>query len=205
MSKAEQDAQKGGRGDICGSSTKTAASSTCSSDTEKSILAAFDKFIPSLRGYATLLLGSVWEADDLVQETLLRAWRYRGTYQPNTNMRAWLFRILRNEFLTWTGRPRLLQDVDGRLSEQLVSADDQEWSMHYKDVLAALQQLTPLSREALALMAAGNTYEEIAAVCGCSLGTVKSRISRARSTLTELVEGPGASGATSHAYAEHAA
>jgi RNA polymerase sigma-70 factor (ECF subfamily) len=144
---------------------------------------------PGLRAYATMLLGSVGEADDLVQETLLRAWRYRGSFRADTSAKAWLFRILRNEFLTWVSRPRHTEDVGGRLAARLSAPATQETSVRCSDTLRALQKLTPRSREVLALMAAGTSYEDAAMICHCSVGTVKSRINRARETLLRLVDG----------------
>jgi RNA polymerase sigma-70 factor (ECF subfamily) len=136
-----------------------------------------------------MLLGSVSEADDLVQETLLRAWRYRSSFRADTSARAWLFRILRNEFLTWVSRPRHSEDVGGRLAARLAAPPTQEASIRCSDTLRALQKLTPRSREVLALMAAGTSYEDAATICRCSVGTVKSRINRARETLLKLVDG----------------
>ncbi|MFC3069172.1 sigma-70 family RNA polymerase sigma factor [Phenylobacterium soli] len=145
-------------------------------------------FTPKLRAYAALLLGSIDEADDLVQDTLLRAWRYRHTFQPNTNLKAWLFRILRNEFLTRAGRPRPVQDYDGELAATLVAPGDPELRLQCDQTLRALQTLTPKSRDALVLVAAGNSYEELAEIWGCAVGTVKSRIARARQSLLDALD-----------------
>lgn len=152
------------------------------------LLENLNVFTPKLRAYATLLLGSIDEADDLVQDTLLRAWRYRHTFQPDSNLKAWLFRILRNEFLTRAGRPRALQDHNGELAAKLVAPGDPELRLQCDQTLRALQDLTPKSRDALVLVAAGNSYEELAEIWGCAVGTVKSRIARARQSLLEAIE-----------------
>lgn len=152
------------------------------------LLENLNVFTPKLRAYATLLLGSIEDADDLVQDTLLRAWRYRHTFQPDSNLKAWLFRILRNEFLTRAGRPRALQDYNGELAATLVAPGDPELRLQCDQTLRALQNLTPKSRDALVLVAAGNSYEELAEIWGCAVGTVKSRIARARQSLLEVIE-----------------
>lgn len=146
---------------------------------------------PNLRAYATGLLGSVNDADDLVQETLMRAWRSRDTYRVDTNFKAWLFRILRNSFLNTVARPRNVQDVDGIFTGQLAEPAMQEWPLRYAEVMRALQKLPPEQRDCMVLIAGGNTYEEVAAICECSMGTVKSRISRARVRLLEILQWQG--------------
>lgn len=146
---------------------------------------------PSLRAYATGLLGSVSDADDLIQETLMRAWRSRDTYRVDTNFKAWLFRILRNSFLNTLARPRNVQDVDGIFTGQLAQPAMQEWPLRYAEVMRALQKLPPEQRDCMVLIASGNTYEEVAAICECSMGTVKSRISRARVRLLEILQWQG--------------
>jgi RNA polymerase sigma-70 factor, ECF subfamily len=145
--------------------------------------------IPQLRGYAIALTRSSSEADDLVQETLTRAWRFRAGYASGTNLKAWLYKILRNCFHTETASRRAtVQDVDGRLAAQLTCGPEQEWFMQYRDLLAAMTHMTPNCREALLLVvASGLTYEEAATVSGCAVGTMKSRVNRARSQLAKLL------------------
>jgi RNA polymerase sigma-70 factor, ECF subfamily len=148
------------------------------------------ELIPPLRGYAMTLAGSGPEADDLVQEALMRAWRSREGFQAGTNMKAWLFKIVRNAFYTHAVKRRnTVQDVDGRMAAQLSASPEQEWRLRYGELLAALQRLTPEAREALLLVAgSGLSYEDAAEVCGCAVGTMKSRVNRARDRLAELVD-----------------
>lgn len=150
--------------------------------------------IPPLRGYALSLTGSTADADDLVQDSLLRVCRFRDRFEPGTNLRAWLYTIVRNTFYTDAVRRRsMVQDVDGRRAAQLASAPDQEWRLRYGELLEALEELPATSREALVLVVAtGLTYEEVAEVCGCAVGTVKSRLNRARERLAELLDLDGA-------------
>ncbi len=147
--------------------------------------------LPRLRAYAVGLLGRTAEADDLVQDTFVRAMRYRQGYTPGSNLRAWLFTILRNEFLNQARSGRsTVQDVDGKFAGELVSEAQQEWCLAYAELLAAIELLSPATREALLLVtAAGCTYEEAAASCGCAVGTVKSRVNRARAQLAEILDG----------------
>ncbi len=133
------------------------------------------------------LVGSAADADDLVQEALLKAWRYRASYEPGTNLKGWLFRILRNEFLSFVARPRPVQDVDGRYAAQLRAPDREDLVPLTMEVLAALDALPEISRQALVLVARGESYQDIATICGCDVGAVKARVSRARARLLKAV------------------
>jgi len=146
--------------------------------------------IPMMRGYAMSLTRSRSEADDLVQDTLVRAWRFRTAYEPGTNLKAWLYKILRNIFYSNHARRRLVvQDADGKLTAQLSCTPQQEWQVEFSDLLRSLDRLTPDTRDALLLIVvAGLSYEEAAEVCGCATGTLKSRVSRARARLAELLD-----------------
>jgi RNA polymerase sigma-70 factor (ECF subfamily) len=146
--------------------------------------------IPPLRGYAIALTRSSTEADDLVQDALVRAWQFRAGFQVGTNLKAWLYKILRNTFYTQSEKRRkTVQDVDGRLAAQLVCNPDQEWRLVYDELLVALGQLSQDTRDALLLVvAAGLTYEEAADVAGCAVGTMKSRVNRARERLAQLTD-----------------
>jgi RNA polymerase sigma-70 factor (ECF subfamily) len=146
--------------------------------------------IPPLRGYAIALTRSSAEADDLVQDALVRAWQFRDGFKAGSNLKAWLYKILRNTFYTQSvRRRRTVQDVDGRLAAQLVSGPDQEWRLAYDELLVALGKLSQDTRDALLLVvAAGLTYEEAADVAGCAVGTMKSRVNRARERLAELTD-----------------
>jgi len=145
--------------------------------------------IPKLRAYAISLTGSSAEADDLVQEALMRAWSFRASFQAGTNGKAWLYRILRNTFYTAAAKRRdTVQDIDGRLAAQLSCAPDQEWRMAYDELLQALDQLGAETRDAVVLVvAAGLSYREAADVCGVALGTMKSRVNRGREQLLRLI------------------
>jgi RNA polymerase sigma-70 factor (ECF subfamily) len=145
--------------------------------------------IPSMRAYALMLSGSSAMADDLVQDTLLKAIRFRSSFSQGSNLRAWLFTILRNHFMTQVRRgARTRQDVDGVLAAQLSTPASQEWTVRYSEVIKALQSLPPEQREVLTLLGAGSAYEEIAQIAGCPLGTIKSRVNRARAALLAILE-----------------
>ena len=145
--------------------------------------------IPKLRGYALALTRSSAEADDLVQDALLRAWRFREGYQPGGTFNAWLCKILRNTYYTSVrSRWNTVQDVDGRHAESMTCEPDQEWRVRHGELLNAMGKLTALMREALLLVVAqGMSYEEAAEVAGCPVGTMKSRVARGRERLAELM------------------
>jgi RNA polymerase sigma-70 factor (ECF subfamily) len=149
--------------------------------------------VPKLRAFAISLSGNVDRADDLVQETLLRALANIDSFQPGTNLQAWLFTILRNLFRSeYRKRRREVEDTDGNYAESMVSQPEQEGQLEFKELRAALAKLPQDQREALILVgASGFSYEEAAAICGCAIGTIKSRVNRARNRLaTELsIEG----------------
>lgn len=146
--------------------------------------------IPRLRAFAVSLTHNPEEADDLVQDVLLRAWRARDSFELGTNLHAWLFRILRNTFYNdAVVKRRAVQDVDGALAAKLASAPNQEWRLRWSEMLEALQQLKPHAREALLMIAAaGLSYEDAAEICGCPVGTIKSRVKRARAELAQRIE-----------------
>jgi RNA polymerase sigma-70 factor, ECF subfamily len=145
--------------------------------------------VPSLRAFAISLCGNVDRADDLVQETLLRALANIDSFQPGTNMSAWLFTILRNHFRSeYRKRRREVEDVDGSYAETLKSQPEQMGRVEFDEFRAALTKLPPDQREALILVgASGFSYEEAASICGCAVGTIKSRVNRARTRLAELL------------------
>ena len=125
-----------------------------------------------------------------MQDTLIKAWTHRDKFQMGTNLRAWLFTILRNTYYTAVVRRRReVRDEDGKHAAQLATAASQDWSLAMRSLQAALQKLPDEHREALILVgAAGLTYEEAAEICGCALGTIKSRVNRARARLLKLME-----------------
>jgi len=146
--------------------------------------------IPALRAFAWSLSHNGSDADDLVQDTLIKAWTNREKFEIGTNLRAWLFTILRNTYYTNVlRRRREVRDEDGSYASTLRAAPTQEWSVAMRSLQAALQQLPDEHREALILVgAAGLSYEEAAEICGCALGTIKSRVNRARARLLKIMD-----------------
>jgi RNA polymerase sigma-70 factor (ECF subfamily) len=145
--------------------------------------------VPSLRAFAISLSGNVDRADDLVQETLLRAIANIDSFQPGTNMSAWMFTILRNLFRSeYRKRRREVEDADGSYAESLKSHPEQNSHLEFQEFRTALSKLPPDQREALILVgASGFSYEEAAAICDCAVGTIKSRVNRARTRLAGLL------------------
>jgi RNA polymerase sigma-70 factor (ECF subfamily) len=150
--------------------------------------------VPGLRAFAISLCGNVDRADDLVQEALLRALANIHSFQPGTNMSAWLFTILRNHFRSeYRKRRREVEDADGHYAEGLTSHPEQQGHLELTEFRSALNRLPDEQREALILVgASGFSYEEAAEICGCAIGTVKSRVNRARTRLAELMAIHGA-------------
>ena len=146
--------------------------------------------IPHLRAFARGLCGRPDLADDLVQETLLKAWAAQERFEPGTSMRAWTFVILRNAYLTDMRRNRFRADYDETVAERiLVAPAAQEGPLHLSDMHRALLTLPAERREALLLVGAGGfSYEEAAQICQCAVGTIKSRVGRARAALTAMIE-----------------
>jgi RNA polymerase sigma-70 factor, ECF subfamily len=153
---------------------------------DKAILGA----VPSLRAFAISLCGNADLADDLVQETLLRALANNDSFQPGTNISPWLFTILRSHFRSENRKHR--REVDGaagHCAESLKSQPDQLGQVEFREIREALSQLPADQREALVLVgASGFSYEVAANICGCAVGTIKSRVNRARTRLAELMD-----------------
>lgn len=145
--------------------------------------------LPALRAFAVSLCGNVDRADDLVQETVVRAIASIDSFKPGTNMPAWLFTILRNLFRSeYRKRRREVEDADGSYTDSLKTYPEQEIRMEFSELRKALAQLAADQREALILVvASGFSYEEAAGICGCAVGTIKSRVNRARSQLAVLL------------------
>ena len=146
--------------------------------------------IPMLRGFARSLSGNRDRADDLVQETLAKAIANRDKYRPGTNLHAWLVTILRNQYYS-EGRRRWreVSDADGTHAGRLTDVAGQQAHLELRDFLSALQSLPDDQREALILVgASGLSYEEAAQVLETRIGTVKSRVSRARARLETMLE-----------------
>jgi RNA polymerase sigma-70 factor, ECF subfamily len=145
--------------------------------------------IPNLRAFAVSLCGNPDRADDLVQETLVKAWGNLDSFVEGTNLPAWLFTILRNFYYSeYRKRRREVADSDGAIATRLATAPAQNGHMDLLDLHGALQQLPNDQREALILIgASGLSYEEAAGICGCAIGTMKSRVNRARNRLAEIL------------------
>ena len=145
--------------------------------------------VPKLRAFAISLSGKVDRADDLVQETLLRALANIDSFEPGTNMPAWLFTILRNQFRSeYRKRKREVEDSDGHYAARLTSPPEQMGKLELQEFRVALAKLPPEQREALILVgASGFSYEETAKICDCAVGTIKSRVNRARAHLAEIL------------------
>jgi RNA polymerase sigma-70 factor, ECF subfamily len=142
--------------------------------------------IPHLRAFAFSLCGTFERADDLVQEALLKAWQNMEKFEEDTNLRAWLFTILRNTYFTQLRKTRReIEDVDGKQAASLSVLPAQQGHVDMQDFREALKLLPAEQREALVLIgAAGMSYEEAAEIVQCAVGTVKSRVNRARAKLT---------------------
>jgi RNA polymerase sigma-70 factor (ECF subfamily) len=145
--------------------------------------------ISSLRAFAISLVGKVDRADDLVQETLTKAWAHRESFQRGTNLRAWLFTILRNEYYSQLRKHRReIEDAGGTIAANVAVLPAQSGHMDMYDMRAALARLPVDQREALLLVTASDlSYEEAARICGAAVGTIKSRVNRARAKLSELL------------------
>jgi len=145
--------------------------------------------VPNLRAFAMSLLGNRDRADDLTQETILKAWSHMDSFEEGTNLQAWLFTIMRNTFISQCRREvREVPDPDGLKAQAQTCPPAQEGYVDLQDLHRALTQVPPEQREALILVAgAGFSYEEAAAIVGCPVGTVKSRVNRGRLKLAELL------------------
>lgn len=141
--------------------------------------------LPGLRAFARSLAHDPDTADDLVQETMARAWEKHHQFQEGTNLRAWLFTILRNTFYSRTRKAsREVEDPEGLHAQKLSTPPAQLAHIEFQDFLGAFEKLSPEHREALMLVgASGLAYDEAAAVCGVAVGTMKSRVNRARAAL----------------------
>jgi RNA polymerase sigma-70 factor (ECF subfamily) len=147
--------------------------------------------IPHLRAFGRSLSGNRDLADDLVQETLLKAWAARKRFQAGTNMRAWTFIILRNLYLSQMRRARFKGEWDDLVADRLLAAPaSQDKHVELADMQRALLHLPQPQREALILVGAGGfAYEEAAEICGVAVGTIKSRVARGRVALEALMSG----------------
>lgn len=162
---------------------------TRSAEDKRAFKRQLTEVVPHLRAFARGLCGRPDMADDLVQETLLKAWAAQDRFEPGTSMRAWTFVILRNAYLTDMRRNRFRGEYDEVTAERILTAPaGQEEPIHLSDMHRALLTLPPERREALLLVGAGGfSYEEAANICGCAVGTIKSRVGRARAALSSMI------------------
>lgn len=147
--------------------------------------------IPALRAFAWSLCRNTPEADDLVQDTLVKALANLDKYQEGTRLRAWLFTIMRNTFYSRIRtRGRETTGAEDCVSAELAQPPTQEWTVRGGEVMRAVAELPPHYRDTLILVVMmGESYEAAAEICGCTIGTVKSRVNRARNmVMTTLGE-----------------
>jgi RNA polymerase sigma-70 factor (ECF subfamily) len=146
--------------------------------------------VPSLRAFAISLTNDFNRADDLVQDTLVRALAHIDRFERGTNLNAWLFTILRNLFHSeYRKRRREVDDPEGAYAGRLKAHPEQQSHLDFEDFRTALAKLPPDQREALLLVGAeGMSYEDAAQICGVAVGTIKSRVNRARSRLAQILE-----------------
>lgn len=151
--------------------------------------------LPALRAFAISLSRKNDKADDLVQDTIMKAWAKQNNFEPGTNMKAWLFTILRNEFYSQMRKKgREVQDSEGYFTENLAVHPSQYGALDLQDFKQALDMLPDDQKEAIILIgASGFTYEEASTICDCAIGTIKSRVSRARIKLQEILGIDGSS------------
>jgi RNA polymerase sigma-70 factor (ECF subfamily) len=158
---------------------------------------AFHTLLPQhavcLHRRALRLTSNPHQADDLVQATLLKAWASRDSYSPDSNLRAWLFTILRNTFFSdLRKRRKEIEDVDGSYAAALFEEPRQDHVLALKELIHAMAQLPEAQRRPLVLMGAyGFSQLEAAEACDCTVGTIKSRVSRSRATLSHLIAHDG--------------
>ncbi len=150
--------------------------------------------IPNLRAFAHSLSGDSHLSNDLVQETLLKAWTHKDSFVPGSNLKAWLFTILRNTYFTYYRKSQREELDEDHAALNASVPPSQLTHLEFEDMRKALMRLSPDHREALLLITAeGFSYEDAARVCGCAVGTMKSRVNRARGRLVEEMTGQPAS------------
>lgn len=151
------------------------------------------ELIPFLRAFSRSLCGDRELADDLAQEALAKAWQSRDTFRPGSNLKAWLFTILRNQFYSDRRRAWRQAPWDETAAERVpVARGEQTWAVQLSDTARALRALPAEQREALILVGAGGfSYEDAARIANCAVGTVKSRVARARKALFAALDGHG--------------
>jgi len=167
--------------------TVIAAPDASGADFQRDLLA----LIPNLRAFSRMICGHRAIAEDMGQEALAKAWRSRDSFQPGTNLKAWLFTILRNEFYSFGRRAWREAHWDEERGERIATApSEQQWALELSDAAVAIRGLPAGQRDALLLVGAGGfSYAEAAKICRTPVGTVKSRVARARGALLETLDG----------------
>jgi len=182
---------------MIGAHVRTTDSSFCNAT---GFMDAVRPILPNLRSYARRLTGNGADGDDLVQDTLTRAWKARDRFEAGTNLKAWMMRIERNSFLSGRQRDRRCVDLDSELMERrLVEGPRQEEAIHFANLDRAIEALSAGQREAFRNVAGGQGYKQAAEKLGIAESTLKSRVSRARAALVRALEsGPTAVIANDH-------
>jgi RNA polymerase sigma-70 factor, ECF subfamily len=159
-------------------------------DADEEFRAKLIELLPFLRAFARTLCGVRDGADDLAQEAIRTAWQKRHMFEPGTNLKAWLFMIQRNTYYSsFRRRWRQVEWDEEAMDRRLVTRASQQSGMELTDLRRAMSMLPDEQREGLILIGAGGfSYLEAAAICGCAVGTMKSRVSRARRSLTAMME-----------------
>lgn len=167
--------------------------SRVSQDGTASVHGAIEAQLPALRRFAQRLTRSASDREDLIQETVMRALRSAHQFRPETALRSWLFTIMRNTFNTeYRRRSRETVGLDDGFAERAGIAAPQEWAVRRSELRMALRRLPACSRRTLLLVAMGVSYIDAARLCDCEIGTVKSRVNRAREMLADEIGRPGA-------------
>jgi RNA polymerase sigma-70 factor (ECF subfamily) len=144
--------------------------------------------IPKMRAFGRTMCGDAASGDDLAQDSLLKAWTAHGSYRPGTNMKGWVFMIMRNGFYSDKRRSWRRVEMDEARERSLLAVSNPTAALELDEVRRALQRLPEEQREALLLIGAGGfSYEEVAEIAGCAVGTIKSRVSRARDAIALIL------------------
>ena len=172
-------------------SEHTTMTPLCDTNADAELQAGLTKLLPFLRAFARSLAGSRELAEDLTQEALAKVWRSRRSFTPGSNLKAWLFTILRNEFYSYRRRAWRQETWDAEWAETIPAPpEEQRWSVELSDTVRAMESLPEEQREALMLVGVGGfSYDAAAARSSCAVGTAKSRVARARKALRAMLDG----------------
>ncbi len=175
---------------VTGTVSKTEAEEDVIPFNEEEFRNELTALIPHLRAFSRSLCGNATLADDVAQDALLKAWNARERFRPGSNLKAWTFTILRNQFYSIKRRSWRATSLEPEVAEQtIVSVSNQDDGVRLNELRSALDRLSDDQREAIILVGAtGMSYEEAAEVCDCATGTIKSRVSRARKTLQSIMD-----------------